>query len=487
MIYTMVMMMKHWLTTPIFDKLVAHHNKKPISFHVPGHKNGSFFAKKGASFFNEILKLDVTELTGLDDLHSPEGVILESEKLLAELYGAKRSFLLVNGSTVGNLAMIMAAIDEEDTVLVQRNCHKSILHALQLANANPVFLNPEYERQWGVAGGLSVEIVETALKKYPNAKALIVTYPNYYGIVFELERIIDLAHKHGIPVLVDEAHGAHFIAGGIFPDSAVSLGADVVVQSAHKTLPAMTMGSFLHFNSELVCLKQIEAYLHIFQSSSPSYPIMASLDLARSYIASFDEQDIDYLFKQISGFKDNLSKIPGIHVLAYPNGRGDLLKITIQAKGLSGFELQKKLEERGVYAELADPNNLLFITPLLKKGMDYPFHQLTAHLSAIMKTELIGKAGGYKRKELCFQPPAISGLTFGFKEMKNLKRRKIPIEDAVGKIAAEMIVPYPPGIPLLFPGEIISHDHIEQLQALILTGAKFQGSNDILKGYIYIY
>ena len=180
------------------------------------------FWMKKQSYFHEILKLDVTELSGLDDLHSPEGVIRDAEDLLSQLYGTERSYFLVNGSTVGNLAMIMATLNENDVVLVQRNCHKSVLNAIQLTHAKAVFLDPIFHHNWGVAGGVSEQLVNEALDLYPNVKAMIFTYPNYYGMVNELEEIIELAHARQIPVLVDEAHGAHFISGGSFPKSAIA-------------------------------------------------------------------------------------------------------------------------------------------------------------------------------------------------------------------------------------------------------------------------
>lgn len=188
-----------------------HASHQPVSFHVPGHKNGQLAGGEEADYFKDILKLDATELSGLDDLHSPEGVILKAQKLLADLYGVPKSFFLVNGSTSGNLAMVMSAAKENETVLVQRNCHKSILNGITLARAKPVFLAPEFNEEWGVAGGVALETVKEAIRQNPEAKALILTYPNYYGMVFNIESIIEYAHDRGVPVLVDEAHGAHLI------------------------------------------------------------------------------------------------------------------------------------------------------------------------------------------------------------------------------------------------------------------------------------
>ncbi len=283
---------------PLWNQLQKHASHQPLSFHVPGHKNGFLAGGEGADYFKHILKLDATELSGLDDLHSPEGVILEAQELLAGLHGVSKSFFLVNGSTAGNLAMVLSAAEEKETVLVQRNCHKSILNGITLAKAKPVFLAPEFNEEWGVAGGVALETVKEAIRQYPDAKAIILTYPNYYGMVYDLENIIQCAHDHGIPVLVDEAHGAHLIGGSHFPASAVQLQADLTVQSAHKTLPAMTMGAYLHFNSRFIKEEKVSNYLGILQSSSPSYPIMASLDLARAYLASFSKKDEEALLKK---------------------------------------------------------------------------------------------------------------------------------------------------------------------------------------------
>jgi arginine/lysine/ornithine decarboxylase len=470
---------------PLYSQLLLHKEKQSISLHVPGHKNGVFFPIETVASFSDVLKLDVTELSNLDDLHSPEGVILESELLLAGLYGVQKSFFLVNGSTVGNLAMILSVIAEDEQVLVQRNCHKSILNGLQLAKANPIFLSPEYDDDWQVAAGVSFEMVKVAIGLYPNIKAIILTYPNYYGMVYDLKKIIQLAHKHRIPVLVDEAHGAHFIAGNPFPDSAVTLGADVVVQSAHKTLPAMTMGSFLHINSELVSEIEIKKNLQMLQSSSPSYPIMASLDIARSYLGTFSKSDKQILYEKVQNFRQSLAELTGIRVLPYMNDQGDLLKLTIQSTSLlSGFELQKRLEQVGIYSEMADAVNVLLVLPLLKKEHSYSFFEITSRI----KSALVGVDSCVNRsKTVHYQKNKLTKLELSFIEIQKRSTKKVELKEAIGKIAGEMITPYPPGIPLLFPGEIISREDIKQINELIHNGAKFQGGEALKEGMIAIF
>ncbi len=475
--------MKRQLKAPLFQALVEHISKNSVSFHVPGHKNGHVIPK-GAEIFQQILQIDATELSDLDDLHSPEGVILEAEVLLAELFQVQKSFFLVNGSTSGNLAMVMSVCTEGDVVLVQRNCHKSVMNALRLAKVTPVFLEPEFNKDWKVATGVDYETVKQAIGRYPQAKALIVTYPNYYGMVYDLQAVIDHCHLHHIPVLVDEAHGAHFISNSQFPVSAVKMGADIVVQSAHKTLPAMTMGSFLHFNSELLSLERLEDYLHIFQSSSPSYPIMASLDLARSYLAGYEKKDGLFLLNQVNRFKRELAAIPGIKVLDYPESQGDFLKVTIQsACGLTGFELQKRLEREGIYSELADPYNVLFILPLLKENQTYPLMETAAKIKAALAgvpvqavPEGLHRSGG-----------KITELAISYLDMSKYKEGHVPIAEATNHVCAETVIPYPPGIPLLLIGERITNDTLQHVKRLIASGARFQGGASLDRGLIKVF
>lgn len=464
-------------TTPLFTQLVKHSKRSPLSFHVPGHKNGAFFAEEGQTYFQQILKIDMTEITGLDDFHSPEGVIFEAEELLRNLYRTEKSFFLINGSTVGNLAMILAAVAEDDVVLVQRNCHKSIMNALRLAKAKPVFISPDYNEEYGVAAGLNLEGVQAAIGQYPNAKALILTYPNYYGLTYDLKSLIDLAHEHTIPVLVDEAHGVHFIAGDYFPASAVELGADIVVQSAHKTLPAMTMGAFLHYQSNSVSLSKLKFYLQALQSSSPSYPLMASLDLARSYLGTYKQEDLSYLKSELQEFRGKLEKLASIQILP----GDDPLKLTIQSS--SGFELQARLESKGIYTELADPYNVLLVLPLLKKGMEHRLLEAAEKIAEAVRT----MPDGNNRPEPKVFKKGISTLEVSYKEMEDRQAEYILLQDAAGRVCAEQIIPYPPGIPLCLPGEVMTEDDIGTIIFLRKKEAKIQGGEFLHAGKIKVF
>lgn len=292
--------------TPIYQTLKRLDETNPISFHVPGHKNGAVFPEQARAYYDSILKLDMTEIPGLDDLHAPTEAIAEAEELAAGFFQADHTFFLVGGSTAGNLAMILATCGVGDKVIVQRNCHKSIMNGLELSGAKPIFIAPEYDATVDRYTNPSMETVHQALETHPDVKAVILTYPDYFGKTYAIKEMIDTAHEYEIPVLVDEAHGVHFALGEPFPSSALALGADVVVQSAHKMAPAMTMASLLHINSTFVSKERIAHYLQIIQSSSPSYPLMASLDIARSFLATMKKDEIEKVLQSAAKVKEIL-------------------------------------------------------------------------------------------------------------------------------------------------------------------------------------
>jgi arginine/lysine/ornithine decarboxylase len=472
--------------TPLYSKLLQFQSKNNISFHVPGHKNGELISPED-EWKGPLWNFDVTELNGLDDLHAPTGVIADAEKLLTDFYGVKKSYFLVNGSTVGNLAMILATLTAGDKVFVQRNSHKSIMNGIKLAKAQPILLSPDYEEDWKVDTVLSKKTIEQAIARFPEVKTLILTSPNYYGMVGNLPEIIDLAHANGICVLVDEAHGAHFKGNSNFPPSAVESGADIVVQSAHKTLPALTMGAYLHYNTAFVQQEDVKHYLDILQSSSPSYLIMASLDKARHYIANYSMEDWEYLHTMVTFFREQLHTIPQLNVLNYPYD-GDPLKITIQStENRSGFELQKELEKEGIYTELADSNNILFVFPLLKKGISYPLEKIIFKIKRALLKNIHTHSAQSETVESIKKREDIVELKLSEKEQATRSKVEVSLSEALHAVCAETIISYPPGIPILMPGEEITNYHIKQITNLLKDGARFQGSPSIYKNKITIF
>ena len=466
---------------PIVQALKKFVANDPQSLHVPGHKNG--LLSNLPTEIKRALLYDVTELTGLDDFHQPEEAILQAEELLAQTYGANRSFFLVNGSTVGNLAMIYATCKVGDTVLVQRNAHKSVFHALELVGVNPIYMTPKWHEKSRTAGCIELETLQEAVKRYPNAKAAIFTYPTYYGVIAkDFKQQIELCHEYNVPVLVDEAHGAHLTVTNQLPASALDLGADVVVQSAHKTLPAMTMASFLHIKSTLVSEQKVNHYLRMLQSSSPSYLLLASLDDARSYVAGYKESDYVYLMEKRQQFIESLKTSTELQVVEVD----DTLKLLVRAPGYTGFQLKDALEKMHVYVELADAQQVLLVLPLLKHGDSYSFADLRIRMkeAIIHLKDVVGNIESKHGNN--FEITAITRPELSFDEIEQAEKEWMPYMRAIGRVAASTIIPYPPGIPLFVPGEKITVAKLSQLEELLAIGAVFQGEHRLEEKLIYV-
>ncbi|HET7629514.1 MAG TPA: aminotransferase class I/II-fold pyridoxal phosphate-dependent enzyme [Bacillales bacterium] len=468
--------------TPLFDALIKHERRKAASFHVPGHKSGKLFPGPAMNWYRQLLTLDVTELPGLDDLHAPDGAIREAERLLSDLYGSDESWLLIGGSTVGNLAMLRAACTRDDRVLIQRNAHQSILNGVKLLGLRPVFLAPRLDAESGLAVTPTPSALKGALERYPDVKAVVITNPNYYGLTADLRKLIAEAHRHGIPALVDEAHGAHFVAGDPFPASALSCGADAVVHSAHKTLPAMTMGAYLHVQGTRVSREKVKESLRMLQSSSPSYPILASLDLARAFAANFKNQNKDEFWEAIEKLRGQLREFPSFSLIegtakdkAYE--RIDPLKVTLQSRcRLSGFQLAERLREKAIDVELADPAHVLFVLPLSRTS---DFDRLIAALNSVLKgippLETLTKAVVPELPWIAAPVP-----------IEGRKTHVVPLQAAEGLIAAEEVTPYPPGVPVLVRGEPITASHIETIRNWHEAGGRFQAGADAMAAGIRV-
>ncbi|MCA0972739.1 aminotransferase class I/II-fold pyridoxal phosphate-dependent enzyme [Halobacillus litoralis] len=451
---------------PLYDALVQHQKKDPISFHVPGHKFGRVYPDGTA--FESVLHIDATEVSGLDDLHAPEGVIKEAQDIASHYFGSLESFFLVNGSTVGNLAMVLATCHPGDQLIVQRNCHKSVLNGLELAGAEPIFVAPEWEEETNRYSVMTKEAIKQALDAYPDAKGVLLTYPDYFGRTYALREVAECVHDYGIPLLVDEAHGIHFHMGAPFPEPALQAGADVVVQSAHKMAPAMTMASFLHVGSDRVNTRRLKHYLQMLQSSSPSYPLMASLDLARHYMAGMTEEDVRVLIRFVMEVRDVFRSSPHWNVPPLTEW-DDPLKLILEKEG-SGFALAEALESVGLFPELATSGQVLLTFGL---GESFEVEDLKRRL---MDVDRQLKKQSKRATIKVDQPrlPVVQSLALSFSDMIETPVKWCRWQDAEGEVAAEAVLPYPPGIAVVLKGERISRSQIDYIQALIKQGASFQ-------------
>ncbi len=454
---------------PLWEALEQHISASKGNFHVPGHKADLSFDNGALDRFAGILPIDRTEIGKLDDLHAATGVIHEAEMLAAAAFGADTTHFLVGGTTAGNLAVILSLCGPGDIILVQRSCHLSVFNGCMLAGATVVPISYELDPTTGMELPLNSETVESLLALYPEAKAVVITSPTYFGVVSPIKTIAELVHAKGIPLVVDEAHGAHFGFHPALPDSAIHAGADVVIQSTHKMLTSLTMSSMLHMSGVLINKESIQRYLRIIQSSSPSYPLMASLDLARRNIVLDGREKIDQVLTWLKQFRNQLHTLSAFRELI-PTSSIDPFKLSLATHGqCTGYELAARLEQRGIYTELADEQKVLLVFSLATSNKEIDFL-----LKTLMEfqTELINSK---VNKTSLPMPPIIEGELIHYAECRTKEQKQLPMKQAVGKRCAVPLVPYPPGIPTVLMGEVIESATVEYLLSCLQSGGKVRG------------
>lgn len=459
---------------PLFEGVYHYQLSKPARLHVPGHK-GHTFSGTEEEYYRMIHQIDVTEIPGLDDLHDPQEMIAEAQALAADYFGADDTFFLVQGSTVGNLALVLSACQRGDKIIVQRNAHQSIIHGLMLAEAQAVFFHPTAWTKEGIGQ------LEQMCNIHSDAKAIFVTSPDYYGRTLELNILSRLAHRYQMLLFVDEAHGAHFKLHSKLPSTALDCGADGVVQSTHKMLNSMTMTAMLHLKGERVSKEIVRQQLKMLQTSSPSYPLMASLDLSRRWAALHGVQAVERTLNALQAFRSGMKSKTWFNL----ESNQDPYKLCIadQTGTLDGFTLQRELLERGCATEMADP--YCVIAAYSPAARENDLSALESGLESITQTyqlderQLIDKnhhASSQVKPHHGNQPWMTAPISFSRTSL-NHPWEEVPWAQAHGRYAAEMIVPYPPGVPILFPGERIDHSTLEQFNQWKRAGARFPGLN----------
>ena len=468
---------------PILNGLVKYMNSNIIPFHMPGHKNNENSFEELELIKEKLYEIDKTEVKGLDNLHIPEGIILEAQKLTAIAYGASSSFFLVNGSTCGIYSMIMGMTRPGDKILIQRNCHRSVFMACLMGDLNTVYVPPEVLEEFDLAVGISCDALVKIMDENLDARALVLTYPSYYGICSDLDKIVKLAHERNILVLVDEAHGAHFPFSPRLPKASMKCGADVAVTSFHKTLPALTQTAVLNVKKGIDD-SGIRFMLRVFQSTSPSYILMASIDAARSIMVDRGEGLLDKLIDNIDKFEKEVNSIGSYKFLSRENiGTAsiydmDKTKIVLASSCIGGRELEGKLRtDYNIQAEMSDMGNVLFIATV--GDNEKVFVKLTEALYNISKDNMCND--NRKRKlthKLIFK--TIEYVTcLNMRTAYYSKKKTIKLRDAIGCVSGEMVVPYPPGIPVLLPGELITREIIECIELVKISGIQLNGIDDI--------
>lgn len=485
----------------ILNGLIEYHKKGSYPWHMPGHK------RRMNTIFPELVEnpfsIDMTEVADLDEFHHPTGMIQHAFDRAAKIYGSTNSYYLVNGSTSGILAAISAVCKPGDSLIVARNCHKAVYHAIRLLRLKPVYIMPDWNDRLKMFGGVSPDVVKNALKVHPEVKMVVLVSPTYEGVVSDVEKIAKLAHKANIPLIVDAAHGAHFeymanvnetISTTNYnrvPDPAIRLGADIVIESLHKTLPAMTQCGILHFKSGLVNKSRLEEYLSIYQSTSPSYVFMATMEACIEKM-DHERDGLFIVYKQLlAEYRKKFSSLTFIHLVGendfkkhsvydYDDGK---LVFSIDHCGIpkengtlvmNGVMLGEMLEkEYGQVMEMAAGNYVIAMTSVAdtKEAFEALYQALEAIDSQL--TELPQNADIYREDGLNYSRLLERKLTIA--EAKESNQKEVEISEAAGHICSEYIYVYPPGIPLVVPGEILTKDVLDELEKAIQLGLNIKG------------
>lgn len=467
---------------PLVEAMKAYARSGALAFHTPGHKQGL-----GAhDYLRELitplgLKEEVSLMEELDDPAHPDGCIKEAEDLAAELYGADHTFFMVNGTTGAIHTMLMAALAPGDKILVPRNAHRSVIGGLVLAGAIPVYLPPEIDRRSGIAMGVTTETVAVALDRHPEVKGLILVYPTYYGVTCDLPKIAELIHNKGKLLLVDEAHGAHLRFSDELPPDAMACGADMAAQSTHKLSASLTQTSMLHIRTERIDLEKVRKTAALLASTSPNYLLLASLDIARLQMATEGRECISLALKLARWLRQEINNIAGLWCFSPDDVRGtgmaglDELKLTVQVTGLglTGPEAERFLRQQClIQAELVDMKNILFIISMA--DTENEAQRLLAALKKLA-AEKRTKAGFAAENILL---PDYPEVVMSPRQACFASRILLPIEEAVGEISAEEITFYPPGIPIICPGERFTADILSAVKNMASIGLKVTGPED---------
>ena len=425
---------------------------------MPGHKFG---ASADLDKLN-LLCLDNTEAMGMDNLYEAGGIIKQAMDLMADFYGAKKTLFLTNGSTAGILTSIMTVCKEGDQLIVARNAHHSVWSGLVLAGVTPIYVSPEYDEQEDILGKIRVESIEQAIKQYPNAKGVMIVSPTYEGIVSNVKAIAEVVHNNNMVLIVDEAHGAHFVLGDEYPSSSINEGADLVINSMHKTLPTLTQSGLIHICSDRIKYEDVVESLRMIQTSSPSYMMMGLMDYVRCYIIQnqvlIQEQYTQELISMRNALKGQLKKL---RLIEKDYSYYDMSKVIISTKQthISGYELEKMLnEDFNIAVEAALDTYIILMTTMADNK-----ETLTKLKQALLFIDEKIQYNSSRQSINDFMDQEVS-IGKNPREIFYKAKEWIAIEACIGRTAAKNVMLYPPGIPIVCIGETIKEEH----QALMI-------------------
>lgn len=435
-------------------------------FHMPGHKRNKDF------IFEDLLDLDMTEISGLDNLHNPTGIIKEAQQNCANIFQCKHSFFVVNGASSAVMAAVFSVCSENDPIIVMRNSHKSLYNTLELSGAQPFYLYGQ--NVFGINYGISYEELEKLLSEKTDAKAVFITSPNYEGFCLDIKKISEIVHRYKKILIVDEAHGSHFIFHDKFPMSAIKSGADIVINSLHKTLPCLTQSAVLHINSDCVDVDRVKKYLSIFQTTSPSYIFMSIIDKTLRNIS--EPEFYNSYVKKLVKVRDFLSEYKVFHLLNENDVRKfgfnnlDISKLTFLLNTWENIDIEKILrDEFALQIEMRGQSHFIALSTIA--DTDLGFEML---MSAITNIE---KRFEYKKLNCCIESSIKLKTVLSLKQTMDKNKKSVELEKSLGRISADYIIPYPPGIPLIVPGEMITNEVIDFVRVCLSKNLNILGVN----------
>lgn len=457
----------------LYKKLKDYQNTDHYPFHMPGHK-------RNMGEMCNPYNIDITEIEGFDDLHHAEGILKKCQERAAAIYGAEETHFLINGSTGGILSAIAGSVKRRGKIAVARNCHKSVYHGILLNELDACYLYPEYVEEYGINGGIFPEDVEKLLEQEKDIQAVVITSPTYEGVVSDVETIAKIVHAKKIPLIVDEAHGAHFYFHDKFPKGALQCGADIVINSVHKTLPAFTQTALIHMQGTLVNREKVRKYLGIYQTSSPSYILMSGISRCMDIMERQGKELLEQLYRQLCNFYKINNKLEKICVVTDSIKEYnsicdfDISKLVISTKNtnITGRELQERLNR--IYHLELEMSSVSYGLAMTTVGdTEEGFKRLETALLELDETLQENRYAKTLWKE------KLSGKTvYKIGQAEELPQEQISIETCCNRISGEFVYMYPPGIPMLCPGELITKEIYLLLKEYRGAGITFQGLED---------
>ncbi len=473
-------------SAPVYEALTKHMKNRVVRLDVPGHKGGRMNKPLRDFLGEQCLRCDVNSMKNLDNLCHPTSVIKDAEELAAEAFGAQHAFFIVNGTTAAVQTMVFTACKAGEKIIMPRNVHRSAINALVVCGAVPVYVNPGTDKRLGIPLGMAVEDVEKAITENPDAKAVLVNNPTYYGICSDLKRIVELAHKHGMLVLADEAHGTHFYFGEDLPVNAMAAGADMAAVSIHKTGGSLTQSSLL-LCSKSVSEGYVRQIINLTQTTSGSYLLMVSLDMARRNLALNGKEMFAKAREYVKYASGEINKIGGYYAFGHDlvNGRDifafDDTKLSVhtRAVGLAGVEVYDLLrDEYDIQIEFGDIGNILAIVSAGDRELE--IERFISALSEIKRLYSKDPAGLFDHEYI---NPIVKVTP---QKAFYSEKKAVPVGESCGKVCAEFVMCYPPGIPILAPGEMITTDIINYINYCKEKGCLMTGTEDLEINYINV-